>query len=69
MPTLIIKGKITKVYEHWLSEYDGLEEHRENNYSGSRRYWLGGWISAISRRFRNIPVYQNATGGIRRGAV
>ena len=32
MPTLIIKGKITKGYEHWLSEYDGLAEHRETNY-------------------------------------
>ena len=32
MPTLVIKGKITKGYDHWLAEYDGLEKHREENY-------------------------------------
>ena len=32
MPTLVIKGKITKGYDHWLAEYDGLEKYREENY-------------------------------------
>ena len=32
MPTLVIKGKITKGYDHWLVEYDRLEKHREEKW-------------------------------------
>ena len=32
MPTLIIKGKITKGYDHWLQTYDGAEELRNSKY-------------------------------------
>jgi hypothetical protein len=32
MPTLILKGKITKGYNHWLAAYDGAEEHRKTKY-------------------------------------
>ena len=32
MPTLIIKGKITKGYDHWLAAYDGAEELRKTKY-------------------------------------
>ena len=28
MPTLILKQKITKGYEHWLTAFDGAEELR-----------------------------------------
>ena len=28
MPTLILKQKITKGYEHWLAAFDGAEELR-----------------------------------------
>ena len=32
MPTLVIKGKITKGYDHWLEAFDGAEELRNANY-------------------------------------
>ena len=32
MPTLIIKGKITKGYDHWLAAYDGSEDLRNDKY-------------------------------------
>ena len=32
MPTLIIKGKILKAYDHWLAAYDGSEDLRSNKY-------------------------------------
>ena len=32
MPTLVIKGKITKGYEHWLEAFDGLENTRNSKY-------------------------------------
>ena len=32
MPTLIIKSKITKGYDHWLKAYDSAEELRVNQY-------------------------------------
>ena len=28
MPTIILKQKITKGYEHWLAAFDGAEELR-----------------------------------------
>ena len=30
MPTLVIKGKITKGYDHWLDAFDGSEEMRNS---------------------------------------
>ena len=32
MPTLVIKGKITKGYEHWLEAFDGSENMRNSKY-------------------------------------
>ena len=32
MPTLVIKGKITKGYEHWVNVYDHAEELRATKY-------------------------------------
>ena len=32
MPTLVIKGKITKGYEHWVNVYDQAEELRNTKY-------------------------------------
>ena len=32
MPTLIIKGKITKGYDHWLAAFDGSEDLRNTKY-------------------------------------
>ena len=32
MPTLIIKGKITKGYDHWVKVYDEAEELRNSKY-------------------------------------
>ena len=32
MPTLVIKGKITKGYDHWVAVYDGAEELRNSKY-------------------------------------
>ena len=32
MPTLVIKGKITKGYDHWLDAFDGSEEMRNSRY-------------------------------------
>ena len=32
MPTLVIKGKITKGYDHWLDAFDGSEEMRNTRY-------------------------------------
>ncbi len=32
MPTLIIKGKITKGYDHWLAAFDGSEDLRNSKY-------------------------------------
>ena len=32
MPTLIIKGKITKGYDHWLAAFDGSEDQRNTKY-------------------------------------
>ena len=32
MPTLVIKGKITKGYEHWVNVYDQAEELRNKKY-------------------------------------
>ena len=32
MPTLIIKGKITKGYDHWLAAYDSAEDLRSSKY-------------------------------------
>ena len=32
MPTLVIKGKITKGYEHWVKVYDLVEELRDAKY-------------------------------------
>ena len=32
MPTLILKQKITKGYDHWLAAYDGAEELRSTKY-------------------------------------
>ena len=32
MPTLIIKSKINKGYDHWLKAYDSAEELRVNQY-------------------------------------
>ena len=32
MPTLVIKGKITKGYEHWVNVYDQAEELRDTKY-------------------------------------
>ncbi|MFL2766570.1 MAG: DUF3764 family protein [Paracoccaceae bacterium] len=32
MPSLILKQKITKGYEHWLAAYDGAEELRSSKY-------------------------------------
>ena len=29
MPTVIIKGKMTKGYDHWLAAFEGLEERRD----------------------------------------
>ena len=31
-PTLVIKGKITKGYDHWLEAFDGEEKLRNSNY-------------------------------------
>ena len=33
MPTLILKQKITKGYDHWLATYDGAEDLRNSKYS------------------------------------
>lgn len=32
MPTLVIKGKITKGYDHWLKVYDDAEDLRNSKY-------------------------------------
>ena len=32
MPTLVIKGKITKGYEHWVKVYDQTQELRYTKY-------------------------------------
>ncbi len=32
MPTLVIKGKITKGYDHWLDAFDGSEKMRNSRY-------------------------------------
>ncbi len=32
MPTLIIKSKITKGYEHWVKAYDNAEDLRVSQY-------------------------------------
>ena len=40
MPTVIIKGKITKGYNHWLAAFDALEEHRDKDY-GIRTLYRG----------------------------
>jgi hypothetical protein len=32
MPTLVIKGKITKGYDHWVKVYDEAEELRNKKY-------------------------------------
>jgi hypothetical protein len=32
MPTLVIKGKITKGYDHWLKVFDESEEMRNSTY-------------------------------------
>ena len=32
MPTLVIKGKITKGYDHWVKVYDGAEDLRNSKY-------------------------------------
>tara|TARA_B100000941_G_C28093497_1_gene344719 strand:- start:265 stop:381 length:117 start_codon:yes stop_codon:yes gene_type:complete len=32
MPTLLIKGKITKGNEYWVTEYDLAEELRDSKY-------------------------------------
>ena len=32
MPTIIVKQKITKGYEHWLAAFDGAEELRSSKY-------------------------------------
>jgi len=33
MPTLILKQKITKGYDHWLATYDAAEDLRNSKYS------------------------------------
>lgn len=40
MPTVIIKGKMTKGYVHWLAAFDALEEHRDKDY-GIRTLYRG----------------------------
>ena len=32
MPTLILKQKITKGYDHWLAAFDGAEDLRNDKY-------------------------------------
>ena len=32
MPTLVIKGKITKDYSHWVKVYDEVEDLRNSKY-------------------------------------
>ena len=32
MPTLVIKGKITKGYDHWVKVYDDAEDLRNSRY-------------------------------------
>ena len=32
MPTLVIKGKITKGYDHWVKVYDDAEHLRNSKY-------------------------------------
>ena len=32
MPTLVIKGKITKGYDHWVKVYDEAEDLRNSKY-------------------------------------
>ena len=32
MPTMVIKGKITKGYDHWLEVFDGAEQLRNSKY-------------------------------------
>ena len=32
MPTLVIKGKITKEYNHWVKVFDDVGELRESKY-------------------------------------
>ena len=32
MPTLVIKGKITKGYDHWVKVYDDAEDLRNSKY-------------------------------------
>ena len=32
MPTMVIKGKITKGYDHWLEAFDGAEELHKSKY-------------------------------------
>jgi hypothetical protein len=40
MPTVIIKGKMTKGYDHWLAAFEGLEERRDKDY-GIRTLYRG----------------------------
>ena len=38
MPTLILKQKITKGYDHWLAAYDDAEELRSTKYGIKKIY-------------------------------
>ena len=40
MPTLVIKGKITKGYDHWVKVYDEAEDLRNSKY-GIRTVYRG----------------------------
>ena len=39
MPTLVIKGKITKGYGHWVNVYDQAEELRDTKYGITINRW------------------------------
>ena len=39
MPTLVIKGKITKGNEYWVKEYDQAKELRDSKYGIKTIYW------------------------------
>ena len=57
MPTLILKQKITKGYEHWLAAFDGAEELRSGY--GIKTIYRGlGKLFLFRIRFLTLQHHQ-----------
>ena len=54
MPTLILKQKITKGYDHWLAAFDGAEDLRSSKY-GIKTIYRGQDVN--DRDTLNVVMY------------